>query len=97
MTAYVLLRSALVAISVSAVAAEPVKLEFKHVEGSSATVRTTLALSQTLTISGMNIDTRAQNTTTVTRTVGKRSADGRLPIAQKVDALLVQLNGSSGI
>jgi hypothetical protein len=83
--------SACVALAFPSASLERVKLEFKHKEGSSTTLKTTSKVDQVLTVAGQNLETKANSTVTLTNTVGKRAADGRLGIEQRVDALTIQL------
>ena len=83
--------SVLVALGLAPAGLEKVKLEFKHPEGQSTTVESSSKTHQILSIAGMDVETTSQNRITVVSTIGKRGADGRLPIQQKVEAINVQL------
>lgn len=76
---------------------EKVKLEFKHKEGSSTTVESSSKTHQILSIMGADLETNSENKTKITNSVGKRGADGRLPIVQKVEAINVQLSLPMGV
>jgi hypothetical protein len=72
-------------------APDKTQLKFRHGEGTSATVQTTSKIHQTLTIANMDIETSQESRSTISSSVGKRAANGRLPIDQKVDALAIQV------
>ena len=90
--------SALLAIpGFAPLALDPVKLEFKHLEGTSSTANSASKVHQILNIAGMDIETKVDNKVTVTSTVGKRSSDGRLPIQEKIESLAVELSLPGGV
>jgi hypothetical protein len=95
-TAMMLMGSAMVAGLASPATAQ-VKLEYKFPEGMSATYRTTSKTHQILTIAGMNLETGAEASAVTSNTVGKRNADGTLPVGQKVESLKIQLDLPGGI
>ena len=68
------------------------QLKFKHTEGTSAIAKTTSKIRQTLTIANMDIETSQESSSTISSSVGKRAANGRLPIDQKLDSLSIQVN-----
>jgi hypothetical protein len=87
----------LLAVSVLAIGLVPsnlqkVKLQLKHLEESSTTVKTTSKIHQVLSVSGQDLETRSSSTVKLTSSVGRRDHDNRLPITQRIDALAVQLS-----
>ena len=64
-----------------------VALEHKFVEDSSYTSEATNKIEQKLTIAGMDVDTSGDTRTTSKVTVGKREADGKLRVQDKVEAM----------
>lgn len=86
------LLSALCVAGMAATTRAQVKLEPKYQEGSTVTVEATSKTHQVLTINGMDIETDAENVTTESRAVGRRKADGGLPVNVKVESLKADLN-----
>lgn len=74
-----------------------VKLEHKYPEGTKSTVKTTTKVHQTLSIGGMDIETKAEEVVVSTSTVGKRNEDGTLPVTQKVVSIRSDLELPGGI
>ena len=92
-----LVSSAILLLGLAPAGLEKVKLEFKHTENTSSTLESTIKTHQVLSIAGMDRETGSDRKVTVTRAVGKRGQDGRLPIHQKIDALVVQLQLAPGV
>jgi hypothetical protein len=74
-----------------------VKLEFKFPEGTKSSFKTTSKTHQVLSIMGMDIETEAEESVVTTSTVGKRNADGTLPVAQKIVSIRSQIALPGGI
>lgn len=81
-----LLAFALIALLGGSASAQ-VKLERKYAEGKSTVARTETKTQQTLTIAGMDIETKSQQFLTTKSAVGQRAADGTLRIETKVDKM----------
>jgi hypothetical protein len=91
------LPSALVVACLAAPGMAQVKLELKHPEGSKATYKKTTKLHQVLTINGMEIPTDTDSVATTTEEVGKRTAEGKLPITETTAALKAQIDLPGGM
>ncbi len=78
-------------------ASAQVKLEYKFPEGTRASYRTTSKTHQVLTIAGMNIETESESSAVTSHTVGKRNADGTLPVGEKIESLKIQMDLPGGI
>lgn len=63
------------------------KIEYGYPEGKTLRNVTQTKLEQTLSIAGQNIETQSQETTTTSEVIGKRDAQGNLPISVSIDAL----------
>lgn len=74
-----------------------VKLEYKFAEGTKSARRTTSKTHQILTIMGMDVETESEESVVTTSAVGKRNADGTLPVEQKIESLRVQLALPGGL
>lgn len=81
----------------STVASAQVTLEVKYPEGTKYTVQKEGKTTQTLTLAGMNIDTKSTTFGTTTTQIGKRAADGSLDIEQKVDSLQTETSLPGGL
>jgi hypothetical protein len=73
-----------------------VKLEYKFVEGSSTSSKSTTKTHQILTIMGQDIETTAEESVGATQLVGKRAADGTLPITQSIDSIKTMISLPGG-
>ena len=82
-------------LGVSTVGFGQVKLEHKLQEGTSHTIDTSTKFDQKLTIAGMDVETKSDSRATIKGTVGKRDADGKLRVQDKVESLQVSV-GSMG-
>ena len=74
-----------------------VTLERKFVEGAKSVSQTDMKTTQTLTLAGMNIDTKSTAFVVSTTTVGRRGADGKLPVEEKTDTLQSEISLGGGI
>jgi Family of unknown function (DUF6263) len=74
-----------------------VKLEHKFAEGSDARFQVVAKTHQVLDISGMKVETQAEEMTTVHWAVGTRDPDGTLPVRQTVESIRVQLDLPGGL
>ncbi|MDR3635045.1 MAG: DUF6263 family protein [Isosphaeraceae bacterium] len=91
-----MLRRALVcslalSLGTASIAVAQVKLEYKHKEGRASGFTSTVKAQQVLTLGGMSIESTSEQVTSGTSKVGKRAADGTLPIAQTIDAMRIQI------
>jgi hypothetical protein len=66
-----------------------VKLERKVLEGTSHTVETNTKVNQTLTIAGMDVESKSETHAKLKSTAGKRDADGKLPVREKIESLQI--------
>jgi hypothetical protein len=73
-----------------------VKLEYKYPEGTKQTYKSTSKTHQTLTLMGMEIETKQDSTVVKSRTVGKKRSDSTLPIEDKVESLRVEMSFPGG-
>jgi hypothetical protein len=73
-----------------------VTLERKYIEGTKAVVQSEQKTTQTLTLNGMNIDTKSTMFVVATSTIGNRDADGKLKIEEKVDTLQGEITFPGG-
>jgi hypothetical protein len=87
-----LVSSVILLVGLAPAGLEKVKLAFKHEEGSSRSVESTSKTNQVLSIMGQDVVTKSENKLTIVTSVGKRGANGRLPIEQKIEAINLQLN-----
>lgn len=68
-----------------------VKLEHKLAEGQKTKSTVEIKSGQTLSIAGMDVVTNSEQTMTISSVNGKRDAQGRLPVQQKIDALKAEI------
>lgn len=87
----------LIFVSAVPVAHAQVKLEYKFPEGTKSTYKSTTKTHQILSIMGMDIETEAEESVVTSSAIGKRNADGTLPIAQKIESIRSQLSLPGGI
>ena len=73
-----------------------VKLERKFPEGQVFTTQSIAAIDQTLTIAGSGTETKVETITMTEATIGKRDADGNLPVDEKVKSLQITIGGTPG-
>jgi hypothetical protein len=73
-----------------------VKLEYKYPEGTKLTYKSTSKTQQTLTLMGMEIETKQDATVVKSRSVGKKRPDSTLPIEDKVESLRVEMSFPGG-
>lgn len=89
---------ALVVLGAVAPAAQAqVKLEYKYPEGRKSSYRASIKTHQVLSILGMDVETEADQSTVSSEAVGKRNADGTLPLTQKIESVRAQLSLPGGI
>ena len=81
----------------SAVTSAQVKLESKYHEGTKSVVHRDTASKQTLTLAGMDIDTKTSTFIVATTSVGKRAADGTLKIEEKIDTMQTEVSTPGGL
>ncbi|MSU43282.1 MAG: hypothetical protein EXS22_04465 [Pedosphaera sp.] len=74
-----------------------VSLEHKHTENTVRTVQTEILVQQTLTIAGMDIETKTAQTRVVESSSGKRAEDGSLRVRDQVKKLNAKLNLPGGV
>ncbi|MAG93272.1 MAG: hypothetical protein CMJ48_05930 [Planctomycetaceae bacterium] len=74
-----------------------VKLEPKYIEGSKTTLDVETVTDQTLTLGGADVETGATTFMLMTVDVGKREADGTLPIRQQITQLQSEVSLPGGL
>jgi hypothetical protein len=87
----VVLATAFVILAWSPPAQAQVKLEYKFNEGEKTKTETRAKFHQILTLNGMNVESESEHAMTISSEVGKRQADGTLPMTQKTDAMRVNV------
>jgi hypothetical protein len=88
---------ALLALWWSPAASAQVKLEYKFPESKTLKYKTNVKLTHLLTLGGQEVETRNEITLLRSRAVGKKRADGGLPIAERLDSMKVELAIPGGI
>jgi hypothetical protein len=73
-----------------------VKLEYKFPEGTSNRLKSSTKVEQTLTIAGMDIETKAVSTVVVSYSIDKRKPDGTIPVNQKMESLKSEIELPGG-
>jgi hypothetical protein len=91
------LTSAVLLAGLTTAAQAQVKLEYKHIEGTTSKVKTASKTHQILSIAGMDIETNSEETVVSSSAVGKRRPDGTLPIEVKIEDLKAQLSLPGGL
>lgn len=91
------LMSLAVLIGLSGTAGAQVKLEYKFHEGSKSMEKQVTKIHQILNVAGMDIETSSEQTVVVSASVGKRNADGTLPVAHRIESLKAQLDLPGGV
>ncbi|MFN3651852.1 MAG: DUF6263 family protein [Armatimonadota bacterium] len=81
----------LLAVGLVTAASAQVKLELKFPEGEKRTVVETTRVAQTLTIAGMNVETRAEGASTTEVAYGARRPDGNQPITETIKHVKLRL------
>ena len=81
----------------SAIASAQVKLESKYPEESKSVVHRDTSSKQTLTLAGMDIDTKSSTFIVATTSIGKRAADGTLKIEEKIDTMQSEVSTPGGL
>ena len=81
----------------STIASAQVKLEPKYPEGAKSVVHRDTTSKQTLTLAGMDIDTKSSTFIVATASIGKRAADGTLKIEEKVETLQSEISTPGGL
>ncbi len=87
----VALVAALIGIWMTSDASAQVKLEYKFPEGSSTTQKTVLKYHQNLSVGGMDNETDLEVESNSSTAIGKRAADGTLPLTQKTNSIKVHI------
>lgn len=85
-----------VCLLASATGFAQVKLEHKFPEGRTFTTETIAVIDQTLTIAGNGTETKAETIATNDSTIGKRDADGKLPVMVTAKSLQITIEGTAG-
>lgn len=89
---------ALVAVVMSSqVASAQVTLERKYPEGTKSVVQSDTKVAQTLTLAGMDLETKSSAFVVATSTIGQRAADGALKIEEKTSTMQSELSLPGGI
>jgi hypothetical protein len=88
----------LIALIVSAATASAqVTLKTRYTEGANFDVQTEMKTTQTLTLNGMDIDTKSTVFIVSSRSVGKRAADGTLKLDEKVKSMQTEIDLPGGL
>jgi hypothetical protein len=74
-----------------------VKLQYKFPEETTLKYKTSSKMTHNLTLAGQDFETQNQETVIKSRAVGKKRADGGLPIVEQVDSMRVELAIPGGI
>lgn len=77
-------------------ASAQVTLEYKFPVGTRDRVTVTTKTNQTLTIAGMDIETKAHSTIVMAHSVGQRKPDGMLPVSQKIESIKTEIELPGG-
>lgn len=77
-------------------AAAQVTLEIKYPPETKSVSETTVKSNQTLTLAGMDIETKSSTFSTISKTIGKRDEEGLLPVVEKVDVLQTDIDLPGG-
>jgi len=77
-------------------ASAQVNLELKYPEGTSV-VQAETKTNQTLTLVGMDLETKSSTFMTLQKTIGKRAADGTLKVEEKITSLQTELGLPQGL
>lgn len=85
------LASVLVLACVGVAAGQEVQLEFKYPQGRKSVNETEVKVKQTLGIGEMNVDTQVDQFVKSIAEVGKRTAEGTLPVTNRIAALQVDM------
>ena len=78
--------------SLATSASSQVRLEQKIREGANHTHSISSNVDQTLTLAGMDVDTKVETSAKTKVTVGKRESSGALRVQQKVESLQITMN-----
>ena len=78
----------------SSMVSAQVSLEPKYPEGTTAVVHKDLKTKQTLTLAGMNIDTKSSMFIVAGASIGQRAADGTLKIEEKINTLQSEISAA---
>jgi hypothetical protein len=80
----------------SAIASAQVTLEPKYPEGTKSLIHRESKTTQTLTLAGMNIDTKSSTFIVSGSSIGQRAADGTLKVEEKIDTMQSEISFSGG-
>ena len=80
----------------TAAASAQVKFEAKYVESSKWETHRDSKTTQTLTLAGMNIDTKSSAFAVIEHAVGQRAADGALKVEEKTKTLQTEISFPGG-
>jgi hypothetical protein len=86
-----------VVLGIGATSSAQVKLEHKYPDGAKSTTVMQVKTKQVLTLAGMDIETGADQTFTITSVNGQRAADGTLQVVHKFDALTAKVSLPGGV
>ena len=87
---------AIVLVICSSIVQAQTSLEFKYPEGKKSTSQKEVRTTQTLTLAGMNIDTKSSTFVVGTSVIGTRAADGALKIEEKADSMQSEISFPGG-
>jgi hypothetical protein len=92
-----ILTAAAIVWGMSATAEAQVKLQLKFADNAKISETVTTRTHQILSLAGMDIETKADETVSTTTTCGKRQADGTIQLTSKVDAITSKLTLPGGV
>ncbi len=81
----------------ASIAEAQVTLQAKYTEGAKAVVHSETKTTQTLTLAGMDLDTKSTTFIVTSSSTGNRAADGTLMIEEKTDVLQSELGLPGGV
>ena len=92
---------AIVAVVLSCLLNSPVlaqvTLELKYPEESKTTIHTEAKTNQTLTLAGMDIETKSTTFLVMTKSIGKRTDEGSLPVVEKISVMQTDVGLPGGL
>ncbi len=84
-------------VGLAATASAQVRLEYKFPDGEKSTTVVQVKTKQVLNLSGMDLESGADQSFTITSVNGQRAADGTLKVVHKIDALNTKVALPGGI
>jgi hypothetical protein len=88
--------AALVVLAATAAQAQ-VKLQFKFPENQEYRTHQTLLIDQVLTVNGMEVPTKSEQTIDSKRVIGAKRADGSIPVVETIESVKSQIELPGGV